>query len=95
MYSQPRFRTVVSVAARMAVAPPGGKAVFVIVMSHDATPQHSGPAIHLRLSKSSLNMKSFATATPAIAAKVLPKIALRGVARGESMTLNSRIAAAP
>lgn len=83
------------VAANNAVAPAGGCIVLVRPITADDTPTQRAPASQRRSSKLALSSKSFVMATPMIEAKSWPKIAFRGCERGESMVLNSRIAAAP
>ena len=92
---QPRRSTCGSAAASKAVAPDGGYTVFVIVIAADATPHARAPASHLRSSKSALSLKSFVMPTPTAADIMCPTIAFRGWANGDSIVLNSKIAAAP
>ena len=91
----PRRSTWGSTAASKAVAPDGGYTVFVIVIAADADPHARAPASHLRSSKSALSLKSFVMPTPTAADIVCPTIAFRGWASGDSIVLNSKIAAAP
>lgn len=91
----PRLSTCVSTAASKAVAPAGGYTVFVTVIAADATPHANAPASHLRFSKSALSLKSFVMPMPTTADITCPIIAFRGWARGDSIVLNSKMAAAP
>ena len=91
----PRRSTCGSTAASKAVAPDGGYTVFVTVIAADANPHARAPASHLRSSKSALSLKSFVMPTPRAADITCPTIAFRGWASGDSIVLNSRIAAAP
>ena len=91
----PRRSTCGSTAASKAVAPAGGYTVFVTVIIADANPHVRAPASHLRFSKSALSLKSFVMPTPTVADMMCPMIAFRGWASGDSIVLNSKIAAAP
>lgn len=93
--NQPSCSTCGSMAASSAVAPAGGYTVFVMVIKAEARPHARAPASHRRFSKSDLREKSFVMPTPTRAAKKCPIIVFRGWARGDSMVLNSSIAAAP
>ena len=77
------------------MAPAGGWTVLVIPMKADDSPTASAPAIQRRFSKLELDWKSFVMPTPIMVEKSCPKMTLRGCARGESIVLYSRIAAAP
>ncbi len=91
----PRCETTGSTAARRAVAPAGGWTVFVKVMAADASPHAIAPATHRRLSKWGLNLKSLVIVTPTTAEMKCPTMEFRGWARGDSIVLYSRMAAAP
>ena len=92
---QPSCCTVGSMAASSAVAPAGGYIVFVKVMTPEAAPHARPPASHLRSSKLSLRVNSLVMPIPTAVARRCPMTVLRGCARGDSMVLYSRIAAAP
>jgi len=78
MNIQPRAIIWAFVAARMAVAPPGGCTVFVRPMMKEAVAQARAPAIHWYESKWGDSWKSLEMQTPIMALKVCPNMALRG-----------------
>ena len=92
---QPSCCTCGSMAARSAVAPAGGCIVLVSAMAADANPHVKAPASHRKSSKSEFSKKSLVTPTPMRAERKCPAMEFRGWARGDSIVLNSRIAAAP
>ena len=92
---QPSCSTCGSTAASNAVAPAGGCIVFVRVMAAEANPQANAPATHRKFSKFELSEKSSVILTPMTAERKCPIMILRGWARGDSMVLYSKIAAAP
>lgn len=95
IYSQPKPEMAGSVAASKAVAPAGGCTVPVKVMTADDRPTASAPASQRRFSKSALSSKSLVMHTPMTAARNCPQIWFRGCEKGDSIALNSRMAAAP
>ncbi len=92
---QPSCSTCGSTAASNAVAPAGGCIVFVRVIAAEARPQANAPATHRKFSKLGLTEKSLVILIPMTAERKCPIIVLRGWARGDSMVLYSKIAAAP
>ena len=92
---QPRLSTVGSTAARRAVAPAGGYIDFVRVMTAEAAPTERAPASHRKEEKCGERCRSLVVDMPVRAARMWPRMVLRGCARGDSMVLYSRIAAAP
>lgn len=86
-----------SVAASNAVAPAGGCTVFVMLINTLAKPTERAPASHLSFSNSEAGRreKSLVMQIPVRAARMCPRMRLRGWASGDSMVLYSRIAAAP
>ena len=92
---QPSCSTCGSTAASNAVAPAGGCIVFVSVIAAEASPQANAPATHRRFSKSGLSEKNLVILIPMTAERKFPTMILRGWARGDSIVLYSKIAAAP